>query len=67
MIRERPRDVDGKTWPYIIFLKDVKEINLTLSKFNELTGYNVNSIRKSMRVRGERSSGLIEYLRQIYL
>lgn len=61
------RDVDGRTWPYIVFLRDVKEIDLMLLKFNELTGYNVNSIRKSMKVREERATRLIDYLQQIYL
>lgn len=48
-------DVDGKTWPYLLFLEDVREIDLSLSKFNELTGYNLNYIRKSMKIWEEKA------------
>ncbi|MEM2913642.1 MAG: hypothetical protein QXR06_04800 [Candidatus Bathyarchaeia archaeon] len=61
------RDVDGKTWPYLLFLEDVREIDLSLSKFNELTGYNLNYIRKSMKIWEEKAKNLMEYLQQIYL
>lgn len=61
------RDVDGSTWTYIVFLKDIREINLTLSEFNNLTGYNLTSIRKSMKVREEKSPGLMNWLQQLYL
>ncbi|MEM2550205.1 MAG: hypothetical protein QW689_07315 [Nitrososphaerota archaeon] len=61
------RDVDGKTWPYLFFLKDVKEIDLPLPKLNELTGYNLNAVGGFMKVRDEKVQKVIEYLQQIYL
>jgi len=60
------RDVEGRTWPYLIFLRNVREINLPLSKFNELTGYSLRFVRKFMKVREERTSRMVEYLQQVY-
>ena len=60
------RDVDGKTWPYLFFLEDVREIDLPLSKFNELAGYNLRGIAGFMRMRKEKVTKVINYLQQIY-
>lgn len=60
------RDVDGETWSYLFFLRDVREVDLPLSKFNELTGYKMSTVGGFMRVRKERASRVIEYLQQIY-
>lgn len=57
------RDVDGRTWPYLFFLEDVKEIDLPLSKLNELAGYNLVALGGFMRIReDEKALKVIEYL-----
>ncbi|MEM2194585.1 MAG: hypothetical protein QXY40_09510 [Candidatus Methanomethylicia archaeon] len=61
------RDVDGKTWPYLFFLEDVREIDLPLSKLNELTGYNLKAVAGFMKIRKEKAQSIMEYLQQIYL
>ncbi|MEM2261159.1 MAG: hypothetical protein QXK24_01780, partial [Ignisphaera sp.] len=61
------RDVDGKTWPYLLFLEDVREIDLPLSKLNELTGYNLKAVAGFMKIRKEKAQSIMEYLQQIYL
>lgn len=61
------RDTDGKTWPYLFFLEDVREIDLPLSKFNELAGYKLRGIIGFMRMRKEKASKVINYLQQIYV
>jgi len=61
------KDIDGKTWPYLFFLEDVREIDIPLSMFNELTGYNLNAVGGFMKVKEEKASKVIEYLQQIYL
>jgi transcription initiation factor IIE alpha subunit len=55
------RDVDGKTWSYLLFLKDVREINLPLEKFNELTGYNLKFVVGFMRI-SKGALKIIDYL-----
>jgi len=60
------KDIDGRTWPYILFLEDVRELNISLSKLNELTGYNLKYVREFMKIREKRSQKLIEFLREIY-
>jgi hypothetical protein len=30
---------DGKTWSYLIFIYDIREVKIPLEKFNEVTGY----------------------------
>ncbi|MEM2123389.1 MAG: hypothetical protein QXE79_07110 [Candidatus Bathyarchaeia archaeon] len=57
---------DGRTWSYLIFLKDVRNIDLPLSKLNELTGYNLKSVRGFMKIHREKTLRIIEYLREIY-
>lgn len=59
------RDVSGKTWPYLFFLEDVKEIDLPLSKFNELTGYNLKAVAGFMRMREQKAVKVIKYLQRI--
>jgi len=59
------KDVDGKTWPYLIFLKNVREIDIPLDKFNELTGYKMSFVNGFMRVSEERAPPLINYLQEI--
>lgn len=57
------RDVDGRTWPYLFFLEDVKEIDLPLSKLNELAGYNLGALGGFMKIREEEKAlKVIEYL-----
>jgi hypothetical protein len=57
------RDVDGRTWPYLFFLEEVREIDLPLSKLNELTGYNLNALGGFMKIRDEEKAlKVIEYL-----
>lgn len=60
------RDVDGRTWPYLVFLEDVRELNISLPEFNKLTGYNLRYIRKFMRISERRSSRLMEFLENLY-
>jgi predicted RNA-binding protein len=60
------KDVDGKTWPYLFFLRDVIGIDLPLSKINELTGYNLKAIAGFMKIREERASKVIDHLQQVY-
>jgi len=55
------RDVKGRICPYLIFLKDVKRIRLSLSKFNELTGYNLKAVMGFMRARRDMSK-VIQYI-----
>ncbi|MEM2930974.1 MAG: hypothetical protein QW797_08990 [Thermoproteota archaeon] len=57
------KDVDGRTWPYLFFLEDVKEIDLPLTKLNELTGYNLSALGGFMKIREEKKAlKVIEYL-----
>jgi len=58
------KDVDGRTWPYLIFLKDVKKIDLPLEKFNELTDYNLRFVVGFMRL-SKATSKLIDHLSKI--
>ena len=61
------RDVDGKTWPYLFFLEDVGEIDLPLSKLNELAGYRMKAVVGFMKVREEKAVRVIEYLQKAYV
>ncbi len=61
------RDVNGETWPLLFFLKDVREIDLPLSKLNELAGYNLTSVRGFMKMQEKKGQNVIEYLQQVYL
>lgn len=56
------RDVSGQTWPYIIFLKDVREIDIPLPKFKEITGYKISAVFEFMRVREDVTNKLIDYV-----
>lgn len=61
------RDVDGETWPYLIFLVDVRIIDLSLDGFNGLTGYHLTSVPGFTRMRDERVEGVVEWLqREVY-
>jgi predicted RNA-binding protein len=44
------KDVDGKTWPFLFFLADVKEIDVDLNKFNKMTGYKTIGVAGFMKV-----------------
>jgi hypothetical protein len=62
---------DGKTWPYLIFIDDVREVNIPLEKFNEITGYKFEAkpgkaVIRSMKVRENRAEKLITFLNNIY-
>jgi len=57
---------DGKTWPYLIFLHDIREVNLPLEKFNELTGYKFKAVMGSRKVREDRAEKLLAFLNDIY-
>jgi len=61
------RDIDGKTWPYLFFLEDVREIDLPLSKLNELAGYSMKAVVGFMKVREEKALRVIEYLPKAYV
>jgi len=61
------KDVDGKTWPFLLFLKEVKEIDLPLTKLNELAGYNLKSVAGFMKIKEEKASKVIEYLQHFYI
>ncbi|MBS7658072.1 MAG: hypothetical protein QXL69_00860 [Candidatus Bathyarchaeia archaeon] len=52
------KGVDGKTWPYLFFLKDVREIDVPLSKLNKLTGYNLKAVRKFMKIQEEKAKNV---------
>lgn len=56
------RDVYGQTWPYLIFLKDVREIDLPLPKFKEITGYKFSAVVGFMRVREEVVGKLVDFV-----
>ncbi|HID17344.1 TPA: hypothetical protein EYP26_03530 [Candidatus Bathyarchaeota archaeon] len=58
------RDVKGETWPYLIFLTEVKEISLPLQKLNELTGYRLSYVAGFMKVQEEKSREIIDYLQR---
>jgi len=58
------KDVDGKTWPYLIFLKNVKEVDIPINKFNELTGYKMRFVKGFMKVSEERTPPIINYLQE---
>jgi predicted RNA-binding protein len=57
---------DGKTWPYLIFIHDIREMEIPLEKFNEMTGYRLKAIAGSMRVREDKIGKLIAFLNNIY-
>jgi len=61
------RDVDGETWPYLFFLEEVREIELPLAKFNELTGYNLKAVQGFMKMREDAAAKLIEWLQETYV
>lgn len=60
------RDVDGRTWPYLFFLEDVREIDIPLSKLNELTGYRLKAVAGFMGIRKDKVLRLVKHLQQIY-
>lgn len=57
---------DGKTWSYLIFLNDIREVNLSLEKLNELTGYKFKAVIRSLKVRADRVEKLLILLNNIY-
>ncbi|MEM5867596.1 MAG: hypothetical protein QXG39_06720 [Candidatus Aenigmatarchaeota archaeon] len=62
---------DGKTWSYLIFVNDVREVNIPLEKFNELTGYKFEAkpgkaVIRSIKVREDRAEKLLTFLNTIY-
>jgi len=59
------RDVQGKTWPYLLFLNDLKQVDIPLGRFNELTGYRFNAIQGFMVLKRERSERLLEELSEL--
>lgn len=59
------KDVKGETWPYLMFLTDVKEIpDLSINKFKELTGYKFRGINGFMRM-SKKSQPLVDYLQGV--
>lgn len=56
------KDVDGKTWPYLIFLENVREIDLPFDEFKELTGYKLPAVFGFMKVRPEVSGKIVEFI-----
>ena len=59
------KNVDGTTWPYLIFLKNVKEVDIPLDKLNEITGYKMKAVNGFMKVSEERALPLVKYLQEI--
>jgi predicted RNA-binding protein len=62
---------DGKTWSYLMFIHDVREVNIPLEKFNEMTGYKFEAkpgkaVIRSIRVREDRAERLLTFLNNIY-
>jgi predicted RNA-binding protein len=62
---------DGKTWPYLLFLVDVREVNIPLKKFNELTGFHFEprpgkAVMRFMKVRRNRAEKLLDFLNNLY-
>jgi predicted RNA-binding protein len=62
---------DGKTWSYLIFVYDVREVKFPLEKFNEVTGYKFEAkpgkaVMRSIKVRGNRAEKLLTFLNDIY-
>ncbi len=56
-------DVEGS---YLIFLKNVREINLPLAKFNEITGYKYQEVRGFVRVAKDNAQqGILLYLNKL--
>lgn len=56
------KDIDGRTWPYLIFLEDTMKINLSLNEFNRLTGYRSYAIRGFRKTQEDKVKKLLEYL-----
>lgn len=44
------KDVDGKTWPFLLFLSDVGKMNVSLNRFNELLEYKLKALRRFSKV-----------------
>jgi len=66
------KDTDGKTWPFLFFLSDVKEIDVDLYKFNKMTGYGIKGVPGFMKVRDaklkeleQQYSGLENFMKQL--
>lgn len=59
------RDVDGETWPFLVFLEGVKELNLPLQRFNEISGYNLKFVAGFIKAREEKSHKIIDYLERM--
>jgi predicted RNA-binding protein len=62
---------DGKTWSYLMFIHDVREVNLSLEKFNEITGYKFEAkpgkaVIRSIKVREDRAGKLLTFLNNLY-
>jgi len=56
------RDIQGNTWPYLLFLKDIRQVDISLDKFNELTAYRFNAVQGFLVLKRERSKRLLEEL-----
>jgi len=61
------RDLRGDTWPLLIFLVEVKPLDLSLEKFNELTGYKLRAVQGFMIVREEKARKLLEEIGRYHL
>jgi hypothetical protein len=57
------RDVDGRTWPYLIFLKNVREILLPLEEFNRAFGYKYKAVAGFTVAKRVRTEDLLKLLR----
>jgi hypothetical protein len=57
------RDVDGRTWPYLIFLKNVREISLPLEEFNRATGYKFKAVAGFTLAKRAREEDILGFLR----
>lgn len=62
---------DGKTWSYLMFIHNVREVSISLEKFNEMTGYKFEAkpgkaVIRSIRVREDRAEKLLTFLNNLY-
>ena len=57
------KDVDGRTWPYLIFLRNVREVFIPLQKFNEATGYKFKAVAGFTLAKRVEKKDILELLR----
>jgi len=58
-------DVQGNTWPNLLFLKDIRRVDIPLDMFNELTAYKFHAVQGFMVLKKERSKRLLDRLGEL--